>query len=113
MIVIKGTNLDSLSHSFICSVRVNVVYTCISLPPSSWTKIAVTLSGNVVVVHVNCKEVARRVVALPDYCINTDNLVASVGEGMSPTEFEMMGLTVSARGRECGCTKQMRERTLS
>ena len=62
-----------------------------------WFRVSVTLSGSVVVVHIDCKEVSRRVIPVPDYCVNSDNIVASVGATMYQTEFNM-GLTVSETG---------------
>ena len=62
-----------------------------------WFRVSVTLSGSVMVVHIDCKEVLRRVIAVPDYCVNSNNIVASVGATMYQTEFSM-GLTVSETG---------------
>ena len=44
--------------------------------------------------HIDCNEVVRRVVPVPDYCVDSDNIVASVGATMYQTEFNM-GLNVS------------------
>ena len=51
-----------------------------------WNKIAVYLSGKLLVLSVGCKEVARRVVPLPDYCADDSDLVLGLGGSASQEE---------------------------
>ena len=57
---------------------------------SRWYNISITLTGNLAVLHVNCEEIERRLIAFPDYChnmTNTTNLVLHTASGYSSNEI--------------------------
>lgn len=59
-----------------------------------WSKLSATLTGNLLVLHVDCKEVARRKIALPNYCFGEEGVNINVGKGMKTTELGASGFSV-------------------
>lgn len=62
-----------------------------------WTKVSVTLTGNLLVIHADCMEVARRKVPLPNYCFGDEDININVGKGMEATELSSTGYSGSVQ----------------
>ena len=65
-----------------------------NLITSRWTKLSVTLTGNLMILHADCQEVARRKIPLPNYCFGAENVNVNVGTGMKATELSSTGYSV-------------------
>lgn len=63
-----------------------------------WYKLAVTMTGNLLTVFINCIEIGKKLVPLPDYCPNNTNLELMAGSGSLLMELSpcRSGFTVSS-----------------
>ena len=59
-----------------------------------------TLTGNLMVLHADCQEVARRKIPLPNYCFAAEKVNVNVGTGMEATELSSTGYSVRERERD-------------
>ena len=71
-----------------------LVLITVNLITFRWTKISATLTGNLLVIHANCMEVARRRIPIPIYCYGDEKININVGKGMKPTELSSSGYSV-------------------
>ena len=60
-----------------------------------WGRYAFVLSGNLLKLFVNCREVYRRLVPLPDFCANDSSLVVTIADSAEHSEEYITGLYVS------------------
>ena len=60
-----------------------------------WGRYAFVLSGNLLKLFVNCREMYRRLVPLPDFCANDSSLVVTIADSAENSEEYITGLYVS------------------
>ena len=67
----------------------------VRLTGGRWGRYAFVLSGNLLKLFVNCREVYRRLVPLPDFCANDSSLVVTIADSAEHSEEYITGLYVS------------------
>ena len=71
-----------------------------------WRKYAVSVSGNLLSLYVDCVFVTSRLVPLPDFCVNDSDVIVSVVDSANREKLRVEyenGLYVSVGGTEVFC----------